>query len=1063
MIESPLTRISFPVSQRFRMNTRTTSKGSRISRVLMTALTVVLIFLFFDIMSLVADIQGTARVVNYAGLVRGTTQRIVKMEDAGLAQDKMIESVDSYIDGLRYGSDDLDLVRLDDDAYQAKMTELSEYFYDLRDEIAQVRETGYQNTDIIAKSEDFFELCDQTTGLAEEYSQEKATALDRLESIVIADIVALLALFAIELVRALRTAALNRQLQRKVYLDEATGLPNKNKCEEILSQAKPIGPESPLAVFVFDLNNLRTINNNLGHEKGDEYIRSFALQLAKAQSPLCFTGRYGGDEFLAVLRGADAAQAAALLDRIRRNADEYSQAHPDMPISYAAGYALSSEFESPTMRELFRQADKNMYIDKNNARLAEAVARQRQNERILKRVSRLGFHFSNCIYCDAKLDQYRILRTSSNMFLADSGNYSGAVEHIACSLTCEEQRPEVRRALQLETLRERLTPQSGPIELILQSPAWRGRVTVLHLDDSEEGALHHFVVALEPFSDGSASEKQQLSRYYDQLRQSILENGGGYVDALLDSAQAAYSVDLTNDRLEQVFFAPDGGFADPDMQLPCSYTAFCREHVGSVTESTLESYRLADSSEKLLARFKGGANEVTIEFCETRSDGKPQWSQKVVLMSQDSQYRIDTQDELPVVRGIVLIKNTSAFHEREQAEKHRLEQALQTADSESKAKTEFMNRMSHDFRTPINGILGMLDIIGASEQDPAKTRQCLDKIQISANHLLDLVNDVLDMSKLGSGQAVLEQDEFDLLELADDVESLVAAQILESGISHERFCKNVKHSQLIGSDLRLRQIMLNLFSNAIKHNKPGGRVDTYITELSCNGYTALFEFKIADTGVGMSEEFVSEHLFKPFTQEQNSARTRYQGTGLGMSIVKTLIDAMGGTISVQSTPDVGTEITFTLPFKINGNVAAKPECAQAAPQAEGSLSGKRVLLVEDNDLNMEIAEFYLDHAGAAVVKAWNGKEAVRMFTSSKPGTISLILMDLMMPVMDGYEATRAIRALDHPDASTVPIIAMTANAFDDDRKKSKAAGMNAHLAKPLDMQALLSAAGRFCR
>ena len=1045
------------------MNTRTTSKGSRISRVLMTALTVVLIFLFFDIMSLVADIQGTARVVNYAGLVRGTTQRIVKMEDAGLAQDKMIESVDSYIDGLRYGSDDLDLVRLDDDAYQEKMTELADRFADLRTEIELVRETGYQNTDIIAKSEDFFELCDQTTGLAEEYSQEKATALDRLESIVIADIVALLALFAIELVRALHTAALNRQLQRKVYLDEATGLPNKNKCEEILSQAKPIGPESPLAVFVFDLNNLRTINNNLGHEKGDEYIRSFALQLAKAQSPLCFTGRYGGDEFLAVLRDADAAQAAALLDRIRHNADEYSQAHPDMPISYAAGYALSSEFESPTMRELFRQADKNMYIDKNNARLAEAAARQRQNERILKRVSGLGFHFSNCIYCDAMLDQYRILRSSSNMFLADSGNYSGAVEHIACSLTCEEQRPEVRRALQLETLRERLTSQSEPIELILQSPAWRGRVTVLHLDDDEEGALHHFVVALEPFSDGSASEKQQLSRYYDQLRQSILENSGGYVDALLESAQAAYSVDLTNDRLEQVFFASDGGLAEPDMQLPCSYTAFCRKHSGSVTEGTLESYRLANSSEKLLARFKGGANEVTIEFCETRSHGKPQWSQKVVLMSQDSQYRIDTQDELPVVRGIVLIKDTSAFHEREQAEKHRLEQALQTADSESKAKTEFMNRMSHDFRTPINGILGMLNIIEASEQDPAKTRQCLDKIQISANHLLDLVNDVLDMNKLSSGQAVLEQDEFDLLELADDVESLVAAQILESGISHERFRKDVKHAQLIGSDLRLRQIMLNLFSNAIKYNKPGGRVDTYITELSCNGHTALFEFKIADTGIGMSKEFVSEHLFKPFTQEQNGARTRYQGTGLGMSIVKTLIDAMDGTISVQSTPDVGTEITFTLPFKINDNATARPERAQAAPQAEGSLSGKRVLLVEDNDLNMEIAEFYLDHAGAAVVKAWNGKEAVRMFASSKPGTISLILMDLMMPVMDGCEATRAIRALDHPDASTVPIIAMTANAFDEDRKKSKAAGMDAHLAKPLDMQALLSAAGRFCR
>ena len=489
------------------MRKHAASKSSQISRVLMIVLTVVLIFLFFDIMSLVADIQGTARVVNYAGLVRGTTQRIVKMEDAGIPQDKLIGAVDSYIDGLRYGSSELNLVRLDDDTYQAKMTELSDCFDDLRNEIELVRETGYQNTDIIAKSEDFFIICDQATNLAEEYSQEKATALDHLESVVVVDIVGLLALFAIELARALRTAALNKQLQRKVYLDEATGIPNKNKCEEILSQVEPIRPESPVAVFVFDLNNLHTINNNLGHEKGDEYIRCFAQQLAKAQSPLCFIGRNGGDEFLAVLRNADAEQAAALLEQLKRNVDDYSQAHPDMPISYAAGYALSSDLESPTMSDLFRQADKNMYIDKNNARIAEAAVRQRQNERILKQVSGFGFHFSNCIYCDAKLDQYRILRASSSMFLADSGNYSGVVEQFACSLACEDQRSEVRRTLQLETLRKRLAPQSEPIELVLQSPKWRGLVTALYLDGAEEGALHHFVVALEPFSDDTASEK----------------------------------------------------------------------------------------------------------------------------------------------------------------------------------------------------------------------------------------------------------------------------------------------------------------------------------------------------------------------------------------------------------------------------------------------------------------------------------------------------------------------------------------------------------------------------
>lgn len=252
-------------------------KSNRIVRVLMTVLTVFLIFLFFDIMSLVADIQGTARVVNYAGLVRGTTQRIVKLEDAQQQQDRLIDAVDSYINGLRYGSEELNLVRLDDDAFQSKMEELNVYYATLTAEIAKVRKDGYESTNIIAMSETFFGICDEATKLAENYSQEKATALNHLESVVIADIVALIALMAFELARALRFAALNRALQKKVYLDEATGLPNKNKCEELLGNPAAISRDAPVALCMFDLNNLRTINNNLGHEKGDEYIRSFAL------------------------------------------------------------------------------------------------------------------------------------------------------------------------------------------------------------------------------------------------------------------------------------------------------------------------------------------------------------------------------------------------------------------------------------------------------------------------------------------------------------------------------------------------------------------------------------------------------------------------------------------------------------------------------------------------------------------------------------------------------------------------------------------------------------------
>lgn len=361
------------------MNTSVAKKASQAVRLLMMVLTAVLIFFFINVMLLVSDIQGTARVVNYAGLVRGTTQRIVKLEDAGQPQDDLLKAVDSYINGLRYGSDDLNLVRLDDE-YQAKMTELANYFDELCAEIIRVREVGYENTDIISMSEEFFGICDDATRLAEDYSQEKASALNYLEGLVIINIVGLVATFAVEVVCAVRTAALNRELQNKVYLDEATGLPNKNKCEEILGQEPPVSAEEPVAVCVFDLNNLHTVNNTFGHEKGDEYIRSFAQQLGRVASETCFVGRDGGDEFIAVLRDADRAAVESCLARIRANVNEYSGAHPDMPISYAVGYALSSDFdEPPTMRELFSQADKSMYIDKNRVKTAEAAGPQRED------------------------------------------------------------------------------------------------------------------------------------------------------------------------------------------------------------------------------------------------------------------------------------------------------------------------------------------------------------------------------------------------------------------------------------------------------------------------------------------------------------------------------------------------------------------------------------------------------------------------------------------------------------------------------------------------------------
>lgn len=437
-------------------------KKSYLSRLGMTLLTILLIVLFIFIMSLVSKIQGTARVVNYAGLVRGKTQRIIKLEISGSPQDEMIADIDAFIDGLENGSSQLNLVRLDDPDFQAKMKELDAYFSQLKEEIAQVRMRDYRKTDIIAKSERFFNICDEATGLAEVYSQKKATQLNQLEKIVFADIAGLLILIGAELVKTLRYAALNRLLQSKVYLDEATGLPNKNKCEELLNAPKPVPADAFAAVCVFDLNNLRIINNTMGHEMGDAYIRSFADQLYQAIPDDQFAGRDGGDEFIAIIKDTESSAFHAFLFKLKQLCADYSRLHPDMPISYAAGYATSEDFEGSTLRELFRYADKNMYIDKNRAKLEEAAKEKKLHLELLSSIRSQGFHFSDCIYCDALTDQYKVLRASSDFFLADDGSYSGAVEQILSQVSATENIKALRKQLQLETLNEKLMENNSP-------------------------------------------------------------------------------------------------------------------------------------------------------------------------------------------------------------------------------------------------------------------------------------------------------------------------------------------------------------------------------------------------------------------------------------------------------------------------------------------------------------------------------------------------------------------------------------------------------------------------
>ncbi len=365
------------------------------------------------------------------------------------------------------------------------------------------------------------------------------------------------------------------------------------------------------------------------------------------------------------------------------------------------------------------------------------------------------------------------------------------------------------------------------------------------------------------------------------------------------------------------------------------------------------------------------------------------------------------------------------------------------------AKSEFLSHMSHDLRTPINGIMGMLSIIEKCQDDPKRQRECREKIRVSAEHLLSLVNDVLQVSKLESGRLSAAEEPFDLRDTLENCITIMSVQAEEAGIRLVLKEVDLQHSRLIGSPLYLKQILTNIIDNALKYNRPEGAVFVQVKEADFRNGTSSYRFIIEDTGIGIGKDF-KKHIFEPFTQEHQDARTHYNGVGLGMSVVKKLVDQMKGTIEIDSQVGKGSVIRVVLPIRVDGACSAYP--VDLKQEVRADVAGACVLLVEDNEINCEIVEFMLEDAGAKVVTANNGKVAVDAFVSSDPGTFDCVLMDLMMPVMSGYEATRVIRGLDRPDAKTVPVIALSANAFEEDVAMAKDAGMNEHLAKPVDME-----------
>lgn len=443
-----------------------------------------------------------------------------------------------------------------------------------------------------------------------------------------------------------------------------------------------------------------------------------------------------------------------------------------------------------------------------------------------------------------------------------------------------------------------------------------------------------------------------------------------------------------------------------------------------------------------------------------------------------SSYRILVEEEihyyqfkyipLPKTNHIIAgFQSIDAIIAKERETQKKLAQALEKAEQSNRAKTIFFNSMSHDIRTPLNAIVGCTSLAISHIDDIQEVKKYLSKINTASNHLLSLINDVLDMSHIESGTVKIEKAPIYLPDVLKDLQSIVQSNSSAKHLELHADIKNIVHKDVVTDKLRLNQVLLNILGNAVKFTRPGGNIYFKVRELENaeEGY-AKYEFRIKDTGIGMSSEFI-EHIFEPFTREQTATVSGIEGTGLGMSIVKNIVDMMNGTISVKSRQGIGTEFTVILQFKVSDQPVKKEMEALARPEQtenvrqeknlEDLFQGKRILLVEDNLLNQEIAVELLKEVGFILDTAEDGIIAVEKMQKARPGQYDLILMDIQMPLMDGYEATRQIRKLENPEMAGIPIVAMTANAFEEDRQKALDAGMNGHVSKPIDLGKLLEA------
>ena len=533
-----------------------------------------------------------------------------------------------------------------------------------------------------------------------------------------------------------------------------------------------------------------------------------------------------------------------------------------------------------------------------------------------------------------------------------------------------------------------------------------------------------------------------------------------YKQALMSNAFCVYEVNLTKDIIfDYVNSDPQKAFNGVDEVslnvLPCSYSEYAKVFTKHLPEAEQNAFASASSRERLIRRFEKGDRNPSIEYWSVDRDGREFFMRTQFILTRDN----SSGDILALV-----VDHDLTDRKKEELRQYKmLENALSKAKSANEAKTQFLTHISHDIRTPLNAIMGMTAIakMNSKDKNDKEMVECFDIIEESSQHLLSLVNDVLDMSKIENGGFIIAREPMCVCSLIDECMAILRGKLVNREIQLVIDRMPCSYKSLYGDATHFKQILLNLLGNAVKFTPDGGKIsfigENYYDETAKRVH---IRYKVIDTGIGMSEEFL-EQIFQPFVQEKRDARTVYQGSGLGMAIAKKLVDMMGGTITVESKSNNGTTVIVDIPFEI-----CEQEIREEQPETDSGVSrikGRRILLVEDNILNLEIAKTILVKNGLEVVGAQNGQIAVDVFNENPDGFFDAVLMDIMMPVLDGLAAATAIRNSDKESAKLIPIIAMTANAFTDDINKSFQAGMNAHLSKPIKPQELLETLAEYIK